>query len=650
MTVENTGQKFSYAGDGTTTGFPFPRPFIQASDLRVILVDPSGTETVQSLAADCTVATGLDAISGGWATSTSYSTDDVVANDGAYFICIAAHTSAASTEPGAGANWQTVWLQAPVANGGEVEMAAPPAPGETLVVTRDTEATQETSYFSGGAFSARGHELALDKITLRLQDIDEKVARAPRLKESTVSSAPVFPEPDAAKVVGWNAAGTGLENQSFADGTITAADVKSLYESNLDTNAFTDADESKLDGLGAGANVAGPASAADGNLATYDGATGKLIQDSGVAMADVARTDVAEVFADDLTVQGSFTSVGIDDNASGERVDIGDSIVRLGDSNSTSQYVLCRGRSAEDSLLTISGGNDAGGGANIQLFGENHSNNSDFLFRSTAGNILRYDHSASQWEFQGLSVVDVGNFESAGIVDNAASREIRVSNNTIEFGGGGNPILITEANTAVLGISGGASSGNGGNIFVYGGSHASEAGDILLRTGTTTVLRYDHSDARWECGVNFLPDNDDTRDLGSASVAWRDVYGVNAYTETSDRRLKEEITVCDLGLEFLQELKPKKFKWKSGRRYHYGLLAQDVKDVLERRKINSGIFVQSNPEDPASKMGLRTGQLVPTIVQAIQELVAGFEVRFNEIEARLAALESIQNSSEGRLL
>lgn len=46
---------------------------------------------------------------GSWATSTSYASDDVVENDGSSYVCISAHTSGASSEPGVGGSWATYW-------------------------------------------------------------------------------------------------------------------------------------------------------------------------------------------------------------------------------------------------------------------------------------------------------------------------------------------------------------------------------------------------------------------------------------------------------------------------------------------------------------------------------------------------------------
>lgn len=44
-----------------------------------------------------------------WLTATPYTAGTVVANDGDNYVCILAHTSGASTEPGTGASWQTNW-------------------------------------------------------------------------------------------------------------------------------------------------------------------------------------------------------------------------------------------------------------------------------------------------------------------------------------------------------------------------------------------------------------------------------------------------------------------------------------------------------------------------------------------------------------
>ena len=80
----------------------------------------------------------------------------------------------------------------------------------------------------------------------------------------------------------------------------TAADVKTKYETNADTNAFTDADESKLDGIDAGATL----NATDAALRARSSHTGTqtlaTISDSG-ALAPLDTVDTAQIDNDAVT-------------------------------------------------------------------------------------------------------------------------------------------------------------------------------------------------------------------------------------------------------------------------------------------------------------------------------------------------------------
>jgi len=56
-----------------------------------------------------TISLSAGVASTAWATSTGYTAGVEVANDNAYYICIANHTSGAASEPGTGASWKTYW-------------------------------------------------------------------------------------------------------------------------------------------------------------------------------------------------------------------------------------------------------------------------------------------------------------------------------------------------------------------------------------------------------------------------------------------------------------------------------------------------------------------------------------------------------------
>lgn len=70
--------------------------------------DNSGTVEVKNSGGSWSALPGLD-WQGAWLTATAYVVGDAVKNGGSSYICTVAHTSDASTEPGTGGSWATVW-------------------------------------------------------------------------------------------------------------------------------------------------------------------------------------------------------------------------------------------------------------------------------------------------------------------------------------------------------------------------------------------------------------------------------------------------------------------------------------------------------------------------------------------------------------
>lgn len=95
--------------------------------------------------------------------------------------------------------------------GGALTATTAPADDTTLVVRRIVPETQETDYPDGGAFPASGHEQALDKLTMLIQQHSEEIARALILPASTLTAGPSIPDPEAGKFLRWNAAADNLE-------------------------------------------------------------------------------------------------------------------------------------------------------------------------------------------------------------------------------------------------------------------------------------------------------------------------------------------------------------------------------------------------------------------------------------------------------
>jgi hypothetical protein len=104
---------------------------------------------------------------------------------------------------------------------------------------------------------------------------------------------------------------------------------------------------------------------------------------------------------------------------------------------------------------------------------------------------------------------------------------------------------------------------------------------------------------------------------------WKNIYLNSAATVISDERTKENITTSDLGLAFINNLTPVKYNKIGGERTHYGLIAQQVKSVLDEANIaDFGGWVISDVNDPEGQQALRYEEFISPLIKAVQELTA----------------------------
>ena len=124
---------------------------------------------------------------------------------------------------------------------------------------------------------------------------------------------------------------------------------------------------------------------------------------------------------------------------------------------------------------------------------------------------------------------------------------------------------------------------------------------------------------RMASGV-FYSGYDDVVDLGKSDKRWDDIYATNGTIQTSDSRLKESISDSALGLNFLNELRPVQFKFKDKTRRHYGLLAQEVEQVLSDSGISTTDFAPLIHDGDSDRYGMRYSEFTSILIKAIQEL------------------------------
>lgn len=243
------------------------------------------------------------------------------------------------------------------------------------------------------------------------------------------------------------------------------------------------------------------------------------------------------------------------------------------------------------------------------------------------------------------------NFGNQDITLNWATAFGALSINTASGWSGNDRVVFGNASNAAL-TTGLYLRGNGADVDVV-----SAGAPIALGTTTTQWAKAN--------STSFIPGADASFTLGASGSRWTDVWATNGTIQTSDERKKKDIEPCDLGLDFVNALRPVSYRWivgdrviigheqvgeeresvknedgtetevvtpitkpiyenRPGKRKHYGLIAQQVRETLQGADFAGLIHDQENDH-----MGLRYEQLIAPLIKAVQEL-----------SARVAALEN----------
>ena len=119
--------------------------------------------------------------------------------------------------------------------------------------------------------------------------------------------------------------------------------------------------------------------------------------------------------------------------------------------------------------------------------------------------------------------------------------------------------------------------------------------------------------------------------LGKPDQRWKTAYLKDAVSIVSDRRLKSNIEISDLGLSFIDSLKPVKYNM-SDDKTHYGLIAQEVSQSLAEFDVhNFGGY-----DDDGSYLSLRYSEFISPLIKAVQEQ----SNIINKLQTRIETLES----------
>ena len=130
---------------------------------------------------------------------------------------------------------------------------------------------------------------------------------------------------------------------------------------------------------------------------------------------------------------------------------------------------------------------------------------------------------------------------------------------------------------------------------------------------------------------HLRPSTDGEQDIGSSGYHWNNGYIDNLQT-TSDKRFKKDIQPTDLGIDFINKLNPVKFKYKDGKRNHYGVIAQELKQVIDELGIDFGGYQDHNIKNNEDKLTVGYIELIAPLIKSVQELSKTVEDQQKEID------------------
>ena len=172
MTVSTTTNRAQFNCNGSTTSFPFTFKYLADSDLQVYLHNTvTGATTLLTLNVDYEITPAI---------------------------------------PGPGGTLDFLGTY----------LATPPGSDYVLTILRFILRTQEVDFRNGDALDEENIEGMGDKLTMMVQELDNKMARTLAFPPTSGISNISVPDPVAGAFLRWNLSGNGLENATYVDPTL----------------------------------------------------------------------------------------------------------------------------------------------------------------------------------------------------------------------------------------------------------------------------------------------------------------------------------------------------------------------------------------------------------------------------------------------
>lgn len=218
------------------------------------------------------------------------------------------------------------------------------------------------------------------------------------------------------------------------------------------------------------------------------------------------------------------------------------------------------------------------------------------------------------------------------------------------------------SNDSTFGANQGIAWGSSANISgrIKGVDDGAYGTNLIFETRTGGPSTSTTERARIDSSGNLLPGADNAYSCGNSGRRWNAIWAAIGTIQTSDEREKTEIVDSPLGLDFIKSLRPVAYKFKvggnvvstdeegnevitsvPGKRQHFGLLAQQVKQALGDTDFGGWILTDTN--DTESEQGLRYDEFISPLIKAIQEQQAIINTQaaaLEQLKADVAALKA----------
>ena len=316
---------------------------------------------------------------------------------------------------------------------------------------------------------------------------------------------------------------------------------------------------------------------------------------------------------DDIPATGDYLKVTSGTTASGGTVDLEWAAVTVSPSSTLHGTAVASGSVPTAAYGTFRYATDGGGGtADTLAFASGHTNATPAA-------------ATAQSAFWSMLSESDGSTGSNLIFEPIVDYDSTDTTKNRAFIGYHNPLFATYSYY----LNGGSGTAAFPSHSFYGdvntGMYLNSADNIAFSTGGTARIQIYSGGLYPTLTNNYdLGYNDGG---GGTDYDFRNIYSVNALSVSSDRRLKEDIQPTNLGLSFINDLTPVSYRWKEKHddvmdQRHYGIIAQDVVEVLKDHGIDSledfgGIVHNGNPEQMYKA---KYEHFIPILIKAVQEL------------------------------